>query len=93
MEEHEDVENSQVIELSFEIKNEHKEVSLSKIKALVEEKGISLEEIQPSTEYQSEYFISEECEFIYYLAVLNGTAQTEALKIAPSFYNLTGQPR
>lgn len=88
MEEREEVENPQGFDLRIRVKKEidDKESTISQIKEMLEGVGLQLESFQPSSEHHSDYFISQECEFIYYLAVLDGDAQTKALGIAPSFY-------
>lgn len=88
MEEHEEVENSQGFDLRIRVikETDDKESTISQIKDMFEARGLQLESVQPSSEYHSDYFISQECEFIYYLSVLDGDAQIKALGIAPSFY-------
>lgn len=88
MEEHKEVKNSQSPDLLTGVIKaiDSIELKISQIKDKLEAIGLKQESAQPSLEYHSDYFISQECEFIYYLAVLDGDAQTKALGIAPSFY-------
>ncbi|HCE2445475.1 TPA: hypothetical protein NGU01_002479 [Vibrio parahaemolyticus] len=84
MEEYEENDSSQIFNLRVRMlkDSDDQESTLSMIKDILEERGLLLESVQSS----SEYFINQESEFIYYLAVLDGDAQAKALGIAPSFY-------
>ncbi|WP_252178100.1 hypothetical protein [Endozoicomonas sp. 4G] len=73
-------------DLIFNINEDKQKTIISSVIELLDKLDLNHDSLNAPSGYQSDYFLSEESELIYYLAVLTGEAQINALKIAPSFY-------
>lgn len=81
-----ELDNSPSDDLIVDINEDKKETIIYSVIELLDKLNINHDSLNSPSNYQSDYFKSEESELIYYLAILTGQAQIDALKIAPSFY-------